>query len=233
MAVFLAWAWTASLIWHHEPCLHYRGWTFILYLEDGSVFWRRDVEGPGLQRVGWRFYTAGDNSVFISWDSWASHASLCWPAASDTPWVDIPLWLPFFLVALPTGFIFWRDRKRLPPGHCKSCGYNLTGNVSGVCSECGEPVPDNGGQETRMIMRSESYSRATSLAIAAPVFLVLLTVAATLLLAMATVVVDVMPPLANIWESTILTGTLAVSIVTAYIPARRHFMAIHRKESRR
>ncbi|UCG15461.1 MAG: hypothetical protein JSV19_09200 [Phycisphaerales bacterium] len=27
-----------------------------------------------------------------------------------------------------------------PRGHCQSCGYNLTGNVSGVCPECGEPT---------------------------------------------------------------------------------------------
>lgn len=27
------------------------------------------------------------------------------------------------------------------PGHCKKCGYNLTGNVSGICSECGTSVP--------------------------------------------------------------------------------------------
>jgi hypothetical protein len=24
-----------------------------------------------------------------------------------------------------------------PPGHCRRCGYNLTGNVSGACPECG------------------------------------------------------------------------------------------------
>ncbi|GMU21388.1 MAG: hypothetical protein AMXMBFR13_14810 [Phycisphaerae bacterium] len=24
---------------------------------------------------------------------------------------------------------------------CDTCGYNLTGNVSGVCPECGSPVP--------------------------------------------------------------------------------------------
>jgi hypothetical protein len=31
-------------------------------------------------------------------------------------------------------------RRRHPPGHCQACGYNLTGNVSGVCPECGEKV---------------------------------------------------------------------------------------------
>jgi hypothetical protein len=28
-------------------------------------------------------------------------------------------------------------RRRPGPGHCPSCGYDLTGNVSGVCPECG------------------------------------------------------------------------------------------------
>ena len=31
----------------------------------------------------------------------------------------------------------WRRRKR---GECVNCGYNLTGNVTGVCSECGTAV---------------------------------------------------------------------------------------------
>jgi hypothetical protein len=25
-------------------------------------------------------------------------------------------------------------------GHCKNCGYDLTGNISGVCPECGGKV---------------------------------------------------------------------------------------------
>lgn len=28
----------------------------------------------------------------------------------------------------------------LIPGHCQNCGYDLTGNVSGVCPECGTAV---------------------------------------------------------------------------------------------
>jgi hypothetical protein len=31
-------------------------------------------------------------------------------------------------------------RRRPPPGHCRACGYNLKGNISGVCPECGEAV---------------------------------------------------------------------------------------------
>ena len=51
--------------------------------------------------------------------------------------VFVPLWMPFVLLALPTAFLWHRDR-RPPKGHCQGCGYDLTGNVSGICSECGE-----------------------------------------------------------------------------------------------
>ena len=31
-------------------------------------------------------------------------------------------------------------RSRYPAGHCRECGYDLTGNVSGVCPECGTKI---------------------------------------------------------------------------------------------
>ncbi|MBU0616661.1 MAG: hypothetical protein KKI02_02990 [Planctomycetes bacterium] len=52
----------------------------------------------------------------------------------------IPLWLPFLIVMIPTAFLWWRDRRRIPPGRCQDCGYNLTGNVSGRCPECGQAI---------------------------------------------------------------------------------------------
>jgi hypothetical protein len=35
--------------------------------------------------------------------------------------------------------LWWRDRP-YPVGRCRNCGYDLTGNVSGVCPECGERI---------------------------------------------------------------------------------------------
>ena len=35
-----------------------------------------------------------------------------------------------------------RGLRKPPHGVCPGCGYNLTGNVSGVCSECGRPIGD-------------------------------------------------------------------------------------------
>ncbi len=52
----------------------------------------------------------------------------------------MPLWLPLRVIAIPTAWLFHRDRKRIQPGHCQMCGYDLTGNVSGVCPECGTKV---------------------------------------------------------------------------------------------
>ena len=55
--------------------------------------------------------------------------------------VRIPLWMLFLLLATYPTLAFirgplrrWRRRKR---GECVNCGYNLTGNVTDVCSECG------------------------------------------------------------------------------------------------
>lgn len=54
--------------------------------------------------------------------------------------VTLGLWIPMLVIALPTAFLFWRERRRIPPGHCERCRYSLTGNTSGVCPECGTAV---------------------------------------------------------------------------------------------
>ena len=52
-----------------------------------------------------------------------------------------PLWLVFLCTALPPTMLWLlRPRVRFPTGHCQTCGYNLTGNVSGVCPECGTKI---------------------------------------------------------------------------------------------
>lgn len=51
----------------------------------------------------------------------------------------LPLWIPLLLLAIPTVY-WWRRGSLMPPGHCRKCGYNLSGNVSGRCPECGAVV---------------------------------------------------------------------------------------------
>lgn len=55
----------------------------------------------------------------------------------------LPLWIPFLIVGVPTLFFFWRGRRAVLQGHCRSCGYNLTANTTGVCPECGTCIPED------------------------------------------------------------------------------------------
>jgi hypothetical protein len=55
--------------------------------------------------------------------------------------IVLPLWVPLIFVAGPTAFLWYRERRRrFPSGHCQLCGYNLKGNQSGVCPECGSLI---------------------------------------------------------------------------------------------
>ncbi len=100
-----------------------------------------DEVGPGT-RYEWRMYC---NRRFAG-SLWGPPAPPSWSwgfgkvVSPDRNYVFmwIPLWLPFLLIALPTGFLFWSDhRKRTRVGHCTTCGYDLKGNTSGTCPECG------------------------------------------------------------------------------------------------
>jgi hypothetical protein len=52
------------------------------------------------------------------------------------------------LVLLAYMFVIYGFQRALLPkpvrhGFCAVCGYNLTGNVSGICPECGTPIPNH------------------------------------------------------------------------------------------
>jgi len=49
--------------------------------------------------------------------------------------------IPVIVVLAGATVVLWcLDRPGPGPGHCANCGYDLTGNVSGRCPECGTPV---------------------------------------------------------------------------------------------
>lgn len=66
-------------------------------------------------------------------------------------YIASPLWFLFICAMLGLlGTLCVRRRGQgYPAGHCRSCGYNLTGNVSGRCPECGCAV-----SEKRRVVRS-------------------------------------------------------------------------------
>lgn len=57
--------------------------------------------------------------------------------------VYVPLWLLFVALGLMPAYraiVTRRTRYRLARRRCPTCAYDLTGNASGVCPECGTPV---------------------------------------------------------------------------------------------
>ena len=77
------------------------------------------------------------------------------PALQESPPVRLvlfafegymPFWVPFVLLATYPTIAFIRGPlrryRRRRKGLCVGCGYDLTGNVTGVCSECGQPIGD-------------------------------------------------------------------------------------------
>ena len=57
----------------------------------------------------------------------------------EKDWNILPLGYPLVLLISTTSWLFWRCLSN-PIGHCQSCGYNLQGNQSGKCPECGKPA---------------------------------------------------------------------------------------------
>lgn len=79
------------------------------------------------------------------------------PSFSSYPddWsLTIPMFQVVLVAVLTTVVLFYRDRRRILPGHCPRCGYDLTGNTSGKCSECGEKI-DAGQRAATSTVRPE------------------------------------------------------------------------------
>ena len=70
------------------------------------------------------------------WQWWFSQMG---SRRSRTGYIIIPLWLPTLICVIPTAILWWKDR-RPAKGRCAQCGYDLTGNLSGTCPECGKAV---------------------------------------------------------------------------------------------
>ena len=98
------------------------------YIED---MWQKGKIGPNGAAGGgwgWHYFRLSYGRVLsVCAYQIAGHGILAWAAVLTARRVHYA-WLV-------------RHDPRFKPGHCRSCGYDLTGNLSGVCPECGAAVP--------------------------------------------------------------------------------------------
>ena len=89
------------------------------------------VQSPGLAPPdGW--YVSRHDAVHRWWFLFRTIPRL------QRDWA-VPIWFVAAACALPTAWLWYRDRRDKRPGHCSRCGYELTGLAPGsTCPECGK-----------------------------------------------------------------------------------------------
>lgn len=86
--------------------------------------------------------------MLMSYDDFNSGWSRGFTLPSYDYEADYPcvLFIPMWTLLLLGVLLLWRGlSRRIKAGTCVQCGYDLTGNVSGVCPECGRPIAVHGG----------------------------------------------------------------------------------------
>lgn len=98
----------------------------------------------------------GPNVIYLvygtlaSWPLIAQYTSRGWRLGrntTDTEMLRMAMVISAYVVGLSLVCRFaarlsgrWSGYSKFPAGHCQTCGYDLTGNVSGRCPECGRAI---------------------------------------------------------------------------------------------
>ena len=134
------------------------GFATIALLLGLAMFWCQYCGTYGYIRwydlVGWSVYWTGpplnpelgtrDDTIrtWLPWTEMEVTGSTTDPDYVALQRWGIPLWMPGVILVSLAGWLIWRhwsQRRRFPAHHCQKCGYSLTGNISGICPECGTP----------------------------------------------------------------------------------------------
>ncbi len=152
IGTWLAWSLT---FWYR---VSYLGSHTSLYLVEGivGVGWM-PVGRPPDFRIGWRWSEVRVHGLGrrTPWHDCLRLRIVGRGRPGDAWEVHVPV---VYLLALGSAGLIavWiRARTRAGPGVCRQCGYNLTGNVSGICPECGALCQNGEGEPRSVSMDQE------------------------------------------------------------------------------
>lgn len=141
LTVLLLLAWASSTRWSigihqatasgflDEGCIEF-AWREPFDVQRGSL----SVLGPHRHavRARWWFRESTTSVRALSMGSWQS-------SSYTSKRVSVPMWCLAVLTGAVSVPLLWRDRGRAP-GLCHKCKYDLRGNRSGMCPECGASI---------------------------------------------------------------------------------------------
>jgi hypothetical protein len=141
---FLAGAWLLSLGTRSSIGLNVGSTTALVLLGRGALELHWHAELLTEEHVGWLKAAGPRSGIIPHWHRRPikNHASL-FRTPPRTPrtvgWtssLNVPLWIPVVLIGGVVIIPLLRERDA-GPDHCDNCTYDLTGNESGICPECG------------------------------------------------------------------------------------------------
>jgi hypothetical protein len=125
----------------------------LLRVEWGDMVSREAPMSPGWGGTFWPFERVADTykvdlkkgiTLGFRYQRWTWNTP---EVSADGRRITFPYWVPALVLSVPVvaGAIRYgsgrRRARRIDRGRCGSCGYDLTGNTSGVCPECSTPGP--------------------------------------------------------------------------------------------
>ncbi len=121
---------------------------FVPVLAVGTLLAPTAGYGVGLWRGG-RMFTQRERSSYVRMMGWLAVLLAVWIGPMVYVLVAhgrrydgialaiLPLGLLLFITSVLIGIEYGRSGGVPARGHCRQCGYDLQGNVSGICPECG------------------------------------------------------------------------------------------------